>query len=162
MQRYLAAVTHHMTMGRLRIAQSPIGPLPCLTGVGSIVAASEFPIELAVCVATLDEVSPAAVRDFRRQVNEFARSLRGRSEFAERVGAGAVAALVSERVDPAALRAMKNKLMSYGSLVVPAVVDLGNRQLHIASNAPVIGRVVWNEIRSQARDYLPEPRLVLG
>ncbi|MFE7796171.1 hypothetical protein [Nocardia sp. NPDC057440] len=52
--------------------------------------------------------------------------------------------------------------MTFGSIVVPAVVDLGARQLHIAANTPFLGLAMWGSARAQARNYLPEPRLVLG
>lgn len=74
----------------------------------------------------------------------------------------AVAALVSERLHPAAVQASTNRPLSFGSVVVPAVVDLGTRQLHIAADAPVLGLVMWNSVRSRSRTDLPEPRLVLG
>lgn len=77
-------------------------------------------------------------------------------------GAFGVAALVAPRVHPAALQAVTNRPMSFGSVIVPAVVDLGTRQLHVASNTPFVGMATWGAVRSQARIYLPEPRAVLG
>jgi hypothetical protein len=151
-----------MAGGQMQISQNWIGPLWSLIGVTSAVKTSFNPIELTVCVATVAEISPAAVADFPRRVDDFARSLRKRSMFGVKGGTMAVAALVSERVQPGAAQALTNKPMSYGSIVVPAVVDLGGRQLHIAANTPVLGLAMWGSVRSQARNYLPEPRLVLG
>ncbi|MEV0033696.1 hypothetical protein [Nocardia sp. NPDC050793] len=159
---YLAAVTHHMTVGRMQIAQHTIGPLMSLVGVTAVIATALNPIDLVLCVATLEEISPAAVDDFPRQVNGFAKNQRRRSVFGMKGGAMGVAALVSERVHPGAVQALRNRPMSFGSVVTPAVVDLGNRQLHIASNTPAIGLAMWHGVRSQVRSYLPEPRLVLG
>lgn len=101
------------------------------------------------------EVTPAAIDDFPRRVDDFAKSLRKRSAFGVKGGAMAVAALVSERVHPTAVQALTNRALSYGSIVVPAVVDLGTRQLHIAANTPVLGLVMWNNVRSQARNLPP-------
>ncbi|MEV6391745.1 hypothetical protein [Nocardia xishanensis] len=159
---YLAAVTHHMTLGRMQIAQHMVGPLMSMVGVTAVIATALNPIDLVLCVATLEEISPAAVDDFPRQVDGFAKNQRRRSVFGVKGGAMGVAALVSERVHPAAVQALRNRPMSFGSVVTPAVVDLGNRQLHIASNTPAIGLAMWHGVRSQARSYLPEPRLVLG
>ncbi|MGV9820366.1 hypothetical protein [Nocardia xishanensis] len=159
---YLAAVTHHMTVGRMQIAQHMVGPLMSMVGVTAVIATALNPIDLVLCVATLEEISPAAVDDFPRQVDGFAKNQRRRSVFGVKGGAMGVAALVSERVHPAAVQALRNRPMSFGSVVTPAVVDLGNRQLHIASNTPAIGLAMWHAVRSQARSYLPEPRLVLG
>ncbi|WP_431964267.1 hypothetical protein [Nocardia sp. bgisy134] len=159
---YLAAVTHHMTVGRMQIAQHMVGPLMSLVGVTAVIATALNPIDLVLCVATLEEISPAAVDDFPRQVDGFAKNQRRRSVFGVKGGAMGVAALVSERVHPAAVQALRNRPMSFGSVVTPAVVDLGNRQLHIAANTPAVGLAMWHSVRSQARAYLPEPRLVLG
>ncbi|WP_194817463.1 hypothetical protein [Nocardia sp. XZ_19_385] len=43
-----------------------------------------------------------------------------------------------------------------------AVVDLGQRQLHVAANTPFIGMAIWGSVRSKARDFLPEPRQLPG
>ncbi|SLH48330.1 Uncharacterised protein [Mycobacteroides abscessus subsp. abscessus] len=161
-ERYLAAVAHQMAMGRLQVGRNWIGPVWSLLGVGMAVATELNPIELAVCAAGVAEITPAAVTDFPCRVDEFAQSLRRRSAFVVKGGAFGVAALVSHRVHPEALRALKNRSLSYGSVIVPAVVDLAARRLHIPDNTPLIGFAVWGSVRSQARTYLPEPRLVLG
>ncbi len=151
-----------MTRGRMQINQHMVGPLMSLVGVTAVIATALNPIDLVLCVATLEEISPAAIDDFRRQVNSLAKNQRRRSVFGMKGGAMGVAALVSERVHPAAVQALRNRPMSFGSVVSPAIVDLGNRQLHIASNTPAVGLAMWHGVRSQARVYLPEPRLVLG
>lgn len=160
--RYLDAVGHRMAAGRLRVSRGPIGPVNALIGVGMAVQSSLNPIELAVCVADLAEVTPDAVTDFPVRVNEFALALRRRSAMVVKGGAFGVAALVSHRVQPAAVAAVKNRSLGYGSVVVPAVVDLGQRRLHIASNTPIVGFAVWGTVRDYARTHLPDPRLVLG
>ncbi|MGI5220710.1 hypothetical protein [Nocardia sp. CA-290969] len=156
------AVTHHMGMGRLQITQNWVGPVWSLVGIGQVIASALNPIELAICVGQIEEVTPAAVADFTRSVDQFSKSLRRAGFIGVKGGSTAVAALVSERVHPAALPAVRNKPMSFGSVVVPAVVDLGQRQLHIATNTPMIGMAVWGGVRDQARTYLPEPRAVFG
>ncbi|TQM28645.1 hypothetical protein [Nocardia bhagyanarayanae] len=159
---YLTAVTHHMTRGRMQIAQHMVGPLMSLVGVNAVIATALNPIDFVLCVATLEEISPAAVDDFPRHVDGFAKNQRRRSFLGVKGGAMGVAALVSERVHPAAVQALRNRPMSWGSVVTPAIVDLGNRRLHIASNTPAVGLAMWHGVRSQARAYLPEPRQVLG
>ncbi|MET8775594.1 hypothetical protein ABZV58_11280 [Nocardia sp. NPDC004654] len=161
-QAYLTAVTHHMTRGRMQIAQHMVGPLMSLVGVNAVIATALNPIDFVLCVATLEEISPAAVDDFPRHVDGFAKNQRRRSFIGVKGGAMGVAALVSERVHPAAVQALRNRPMSWGSVVTPVLVDLGNRQLHIASNTPAVGLALWHGVRSQARAYLPEPRQVLG
>ncbi|WP_328409469.1 hypothetical protein [Nocardia sp. NBC_00403] len=162
MQAYLAAVAHHMAGGRMQISQNWIGQVWSLIGIASAVETPVNPMTLTICVATVAEVSPAALADFPRQVDGFARSLRRQSVFGVKGGTMAVAALVSERVHPGVLKKLTNKPMSFGSIVVPAVVDLGAGQLHIAANTPFFGMAMWGAVRAQARNYLPEPRLVLG
>ncbi|WP_280503604.1 hypothetical protein [Nocardia farcinica] len=161
-QRYLAAVTHQHALGRLHIGRQWIGPVLGLTGVGQAVATALNPIELAVCVADVAEVTPQAAADFPHRVDEFARSLRRRSAFVVKGGVFGVAALVSHRVHPAAIQGLRNRPMSYGSVIVPVLVDLGQRRVHIPANTPVMGFAVWGSVRKQAEYYLPDPRWVLG
>ncbi|WP_459545916.1 hypothetical protein [Nocardia sp. X0981] len=162
MQSYLAAVTHNMGRGRLRITQHWLGPVWSVIGVGSAVANAMNPIELAVCVGHVTDLTHPVVGDFTRQVDQFAKSIRRRGFLGVKGGSTAVAALVSERVHPGALQAVINKPMSFGAVVVPAVVDLGQRQLHIAANTPMVGAAMWGGVREQARNYLPDPRAVSG
>lgn len=159
---YLDAVAQHMGGGGLRISQAWIGPVHTLLGIGAVIESSLNPVELAICVGQAGEVSPATVAGFTRQVDEFARSLRRPGVLGVKGGACAVAALVSERVQPVAYAAVTNKAMSFGAVVVPAVVDLGQRQLIIAANTPMMGWAMWGTVRSRARAFLPEPRAVLG
>ncbi|MFE1592254.1 hypothetical protein [Nocardia sp. NPDC058705] len=161
-QAYLAAVTHHMTMGGLQVSRNWVGPVLSLIGVGAVIKSALNPIELAVCVGHAGEISPATVAGFTRQVDEFARSIRRPSAFAVKGGACAVAALISDRVHPASFGAVTNKAMSYGTVVVPAVIDLTNRQIMIAQNTPVMGFALWSTVRGKAGMYLPDPRAVLG
>ncbi|TCJ95179.1 hypothetical protein [Nocardia alba] len=162
MQAYLAAVAHQMAMGGLQVSRNWIGPVLSLIGVGAVIKSSLNPIELAVCVGHAGEISPATVAGFTRQVDEFARSIRRPSAFAVKGGACAVAALISDRVHPASFGAVTNRAMSYGTVVVPAVIDLGNRQMMIAQNTPVLGFALWSTVRGKAGMYLPDPRAVLG
>ncbi|MFD6453090.1 hypothetical protein ACFWF3_20120 [Nocardia sp. NPDC060220] len=161
-QAYLAAVAHHMTMGGLQVSRNWVGPVLSLIGVGAVIKSSLNPIELAVCVGHAGEISPATVAGFTRQVDEFARSIRRPSAFAVKGGACAVAALISDRVHPASFGAVTNKAMSFGTVVVPAVIDLSNRQMMIAQNTPVMGFAMWSTVRGKAGMYLPDPRAVLG
>ncbi|MFD4458001.1 hypothetical protein [Nocardia sp. NPDC058480] len=161
-QAYLAAVAHHMNMGGLQVSRNWVGPVLSLIGVGAVIKSSLNPIELAVCVGHAGEISPATVAGFTRQVDEFARSIRRPSAFAVKGGACAIAALISDRVHPASFGAVTNKAMSFGTVVVPAVIDLGNRQMMIAQNTPVMGFAMWSTVRGKAGMYLPDPRAVLG
>ncbi len=161
-QAYRAAVAQHMAMGGLQVSQNWLGPVWSTIGIGAVIKSSLNPIELAVCVGYAGEISPATVAGFTRQVDEFARSIRRPSAFAVKGGACAVAALISERVHPAAIPAVTNKPMSFGTVVVPAVIDLTARHLLIAQNTPMIGMAMWGSVKGKARLYLPEPRAVLG
>lgn len=161
-QAYLAAVAHHMNMGGLQVSRNWVGPVLSLIGVGAVIKSSLNPIELAVCVGHAGEISPATVAGFTRQVDEFARSIRRPSAFAVKGGACAIAALISDRVHPASFGAVTNKAMSFGTVVVPAVIDLANRQMMIAQNTPVMGFAMWSTVRGKAGMYLPDPRAVLG
>lgn len=161
-QAYLAAVAHHMNMGGLQVSRNWVGPVLSLIGVGAVIKSALNPIELAVCVGLAGEISPATVAGFTRQVDEFARSIRRPSAFAVKGGACAVAALISDRVHPASFGAVTNKALSYGTVVVPAVIDLSNRQMVIAQNTPMMGFALWGTVRGKAGMYLPDPRAVLG
>ncbi|MFE3544602.1 hypothetical protein ACFXK0_16710 [Nocardia sp. NPDC059177] len=161
-QAYRAAVAHHLGMGGLQISQNWVGPVWTTIGVGAVVKTALNPIELAVCVGYAGEITPATVAGFTRQVDEFARSMRRPSAFGVKGGACAVAALISERVHPASIPAVTNKPTSFGTIVVPAVVDLTARHLIIAQNTPMIGLAMWSTVKGKARMYLPEPRAVLG
>lgn len=162
MQAYLAAVAHHMSMGGLQVSRNWVGPVFTTIGIGAVIKSALNPIELAVCVGHAGEISPATVAGFTRQVDEFARSLRRQSAFVVKGGACAVAALVSERVHPQSFGVVTNKAMSYGTVVVPAVVDLTGRQLLIAQNTPMLGLAMWGTVRDKARMFVPDPRSVLG
>ncbi len=151
-----------MAMGGLQVSRNWVGPVFTTIGIGAVIKSALNPIELAVCVGYVGEISPATVAGFTRQVDEFARAIRRPSAFAVKGGACAVAALVSERVHPAAFGAVTNKPMSFGTVVVPAVVDLSGRQRVIAQNTPMIGLALWSTVRNKAAGYLPDPRVVLG
>lgn len=158
-RRYMAAVTTNMVDGELQISQDRFGSLWGVVGRGSyIIGDLDISGHQMICVATLDEVTPRAVDDFRRHVDAFARSLRKEL----RSGVFGIAALVTPHMHPAARKVVRNRFTSFGSLIVPAVADLGTRQLHIAANKPIAGRAVWGPIRDQARRYLPEPGAVLA
>ncbi|MFC6012377.1 hypothetical protein [Nocardia lasii] len=161
-QAYLAAVAQHMSMGGLQVSRNWLGPVLSLIGVGAVIKSALNPIELAVCVGHAGEISPATVAGFTRQVDEFARSIRRPSAFVVKGGACAVAALLSDRVHPASFAAVTNKAMSYGTVVVPAVIDLTNRRILIAQNTPMLGLALWSTVRGKAATYLPDPRAVLG
>lgn len=159
-QAYIDAVAHRLMADRIQVQQTWIGPVPGLVGVITTNPLISFgsPVEFVLGVAALSEVTPMAVADFPRQVDQFARSQRSLGGLG---GAMSVAALVSERVDPAAVQRLSAS-SQWGSGNIPAVADLGTRQLHIASNTPVFGFAMFGKLRTQANRYLPQPREILG
>lgn len=158
-QAYIGAVAQIMMGQRMRLHERWIGPSWTLIGQPFPDAAAAFVSgDFVLGIAAIDEVSPQAVHGFPRQLDEFARSQRQMGALG---GAMSVAALVSERVNPAALGNLKN-FSQFGSGVCPAVVDLGMRQVHIASNTPFIGFAVFKSLRNRAASYLIDPRQVLG
>ncbi|MFC9895975.1 hypothetical protein ACFVMC_19990 [Nocardia sp. NPDC127579] len=160
-RQYLSATAERMAQGRLEIQSQQDGAPGTLVGERTV-KVSEFPVQLSVCVATFEEITLTSVREYRRAIDSYGQVLRRRRPVRSRRGTCAVAALVSERVDPAVFSAVKNKPTSYGVVIVPAVVDLGARRLHIPGNNPIFGIAMWRGVRQQAHDFLPEPREVLG
>lgn len=158
-QAYIGAVAQRMMAQRMRLHERWVGPSWTLIGqpfpdMGAAFVAGDF----VLGIAAIDEISPQAMQGFPRQLDEFARSQR---QLGAMGGAMSVACLVSERVNPQALGNLKN-FSQFGSGVCPAVVDLGMRQLHIASNTPIIGFAVFKSLRTKAASFLPDPRQVLG
>lgn len=159
MQAYIGAVAQRMMAQRMRLQEMWVGPAWTLIGQPIPDAAAALVTgDFVLGIAGVDEISPEAVHGFPRQLDEFARSQR---QLGAMGGAMSVACLVSERVNPASMQNLKN-FSQFGSGVCPCVVDLGMRQLHIASNTPFIGFAVFGSLRKKAASFLPDPRQVLG
>ncbi|MFE3446357.1 hypothetical protein ACFXNW_25295 [Nocardia sp. NPDC059180] len=159
-QAYIGAVAQRLMADQLRIQHAWVGPVQTMIGIITINPLASFgsPVEFVLGVAEVPEVSPMAMDNFPRQLDQFARSQRSLGALG---GAMSVAALVSERVHPAALSRLTTRAQ-WGSGVLPAIADLGTRQLHMATDSPIFGYAMWGKLRKQANRYLPHPAQVLG
>jgi len=96
---YLATVRDRLLEDGGEVTDETIGPLRAMVGYRSNVKALSK-MHLFTAVASVPEVDEATMRDFARQVSDYAKSRKGRRGRA--VGVVALATLVAPKVDSAA------------------------------------------------------------
>lgn len=169
-RRYIASVANQMSGEGLNLRYQRVGLLDSLVGTGLPRKNRIVLTEMCACVAVLDEVTPGAVWGFRYDVETFLSWLEtqgfgvraGRGMLGPKFVPGSVAALVSHRVDPAAVAQLTNIAGPDNGVTVPAVVDLRHRLLHIPRNLPVPTMAACKETVLKAFTYLPHPQMVFG
>lgn len=170
LQRYLDSLTHQLTAGGLNVGRQQVGPLMSIVATG--LPECEMALtDICVCVAPVDMVSPGMVTGYTRDVmlhlqslnsGGFERSHMGGTPLGPNMSSGAIAVLVTHRVDPAAIGFLQTHLGSKNRIVLPVIVDLGFRAVHIAQNQFVRAMALGKEIPLRAKGYIPHPVAVFG
>lgn len=173
LQRYLDSLTHQLTAGGLNVDRQQVGPLMSTVATG--LPENEMVLtEICVCVAPVDMVTPGMVTGYTRDVMLHLQSLEWGAfgDWAMSGGSGmglgpssapgAIAALVTHNVDPAAIGHLQIRLSAKGRVTLPVIIDLRLRAVHIAPNRFSLPKPSAKEVTLRAMGYLPHPVAVFG
>ncbi len=156
---YLHAAHQRMAAGGYQA-----GPVQLRGGTALIGYRSDFrlrwmatKLHLFVAVLPVAAVTPDYLRAFAEDVLGHAKATKGGARGLQS-GVGAVAALVSDRVEDAAIGYAQRELVrGFAAFAWPAVVDLGRGQVFSQTGRPKIGAVYNGWMREQIAVTLPPP-----
>ena len=138
---YLATVRDRLLEDGCEVTDEAIGPLRAMVGYGSNVKALSK-MHLFTAVASVPEVDEAAMRDFARQVSDYAKRQKGQARGAQS-GVVALAALVAPKVDSAAKqladKPFRLGMGGFAAMVQPAAVDLTEGWVHTFRGSAGVG-----------------------
>jgi hypothetical protein len=158
-EAYLATVRDRLVHDGCEVTEERIGSLRPLVGYRSNVRALSK-IHLFTAVASAPRVDEAAVRDFAKQVSDYAKTQKGRFRGAQK-GVMALAALVTADADDAAKRVADNPFRlgvgGFAAMVQPAVVDLTEGRVHSFRGRRLWGAALAGYLRDKSSLYLPDP-----
>jgi hypothetical protein len=141
------------------VTDETIGPMRAIVGYRSNVKALSK-IHLFTVVASVPEVDEAAMRDFARQVSDYAKARKGQLRGAQS-GVVALAALVAPKVDSAAkqlaARPFRLGVGGFAAMVQPAAVDLTEGRVHTFRGRRLWGAALAGYLRDKSAHYLPDP-----
>jgi hypothetical protein len=156
---YLATVRDRLLEDGCEVTDETIGSLRAMVGYRSNVKALSK-MHLFTAVASVPEVDEAAMRDFARQVSDYAKSQKGQARGAQS-GVVALAALVAPKVDSAAKqfadRPFRLGVGGFAAMVQPAAVDLTEGRVHTFRGRRLWGAALAGYLRDKSAHYLPDP-----
>jgi hypothetical protein len=156
---YLATVRDLLIGDGCQVTDESIGPVQAMVGYRSNIRALSK-VHLFTAVASIPEVNEAVIRDFARQVSDYAKARKGQLRGAQS-GVMALAVLVAPKVDSAAkqlaAKPFRLGLGGFAAMVQPAVVDLTEGRVHTFRGRRVWGAALAGYLRDKSACYLPDP-----
>jgi hypothetical protein len=156
---YLVSVRDRLLEDGCEVTDETIGSLRAMVGYRSNVKALSK-MHLFTAVASVPEVDEATMRDFARQVSDYAKSQKGQTRGAQS-GVVALAALVAPKVESAAKqladRPFRLGMGGFAAMVQPAAVDLTEGRLHTIGCRRLWGAALAGYLRVMSDRYLPDP-----
>ena len=156
---YLATVRERLLEDGCEVTDEAIGALRAMVGYRSDAKALSK-THLFTAVASVPEVDEATMRDFARQVSDYAKGQKGRARGAQS-GVVALAALVAPKVDGAAKRLADRPFRlgvgGFAAMVQPAAVDLAEGRVHAFRGRRLWGAALAGYLRDKSAHYLPDP-----
>lgn len=156
---YLATVRDLLIADGCQVTDEAIGPVQAMVGYRSNIRALSK-VHLFTAVASIPEVNEAAIRDFARQVSDYAKARKGQLRGVQS-GVMALAVLVAPKVDSAAKQLAATPfrlgLGGFAAMVQPAVVDLTEGRVHTFRGRRVWGAALAGYLRDKSARYLPDP-----
>lgn len=156
---YLITVRDLLIADGCQVTDEAIGPVQAMVGYRSNIRALSK-VHLFTAVASIPEVNEAAIRDFARQVSDYAKARKGQLRGAQS-GVMALAVLVAPKVDSAAKQLAATPfrlgLGGFAAMVQPAVVDLTEGRVHTFRGRRVWGAALAGYLRDKSARYLPDP-----
>jgi len=158
---YLERVRSQLIGDGCTVGDEIVGGFPAVVGYRpsfQVLALSK--LHLFTVVAVREYVTAGELDAFTQAVSAFAKERKGAMRGAQS-GVAAIAVLITEGADDAA-KALASKTFRQGmggfaALVQPALVDLGEGQVHTFRGLRWWGMVFSSYLKKRSRLYLPDP-----
>ncbi|WP_369259771.1 levansucrase [Streptomyces sp. R35] len=111
-------------------------------------------LHLFTVAAAVPEITVPAISGFTEQVMKYAKDTKGGLPVGMQNGVGAFPLLVSDRVDPAAVRwAEEQQRIKFACMTRPVVVDSARQYVGMYRGKPALGRVYANYFIEKGTQY---------
>jgi hypothetical protein len=111
-------------------------------------------LHLFTVAAVVPEITVSAISGFTEQVMKYAKDTKGGLPVGLQNGVGAFPVLVSDRVDPAAVRwAEEQQRIKFACMTRPVVVDSARQYVGMYRGKPALGRVYASHFIEKGTRY---------